>query len=56
MIFLASLIFFEFRFYKYWVNGTLGQILGESVGIAIVAFLSGRRALGEVMQRRSGKV
>lgn len=56
MIFFISLIFFEFRFYKYWVNGSLGQILAESVGIAIVAFLSGRRALGEVMQRRSVKV
>jgi len=37
------------------VDGTLGQIIAESVAIAVVAFLTGRSALGEVMQRRGGK-
>jgi hypothetical protein len=53
--FFASLILFEYRFYSYWINGTLGQILVESVGIGIFAFLTGRQALGEVMERRSIK-
>lgn len=53
--FFASLIVFEMRFYRYWLDGTLGKILVESSGIAIVAFLTGRRALSEVMQRRALK-
>ena len=53
--FFASLIVFEMRFYRYWLDGTLGKILVESSGIAIVAFLTGRRALSEVMQRRTLK-
>lgn len=51
--FFASLILFEYRFFSYWINGTLGQMLVESVGIGFFAFLTGRQALGEVMQRRS---
>lgn len=54
-VFFASLVAFEIYFFKYWVNGTLGQILVEGVFIGIVVFLSGRRALGEVMRRRTGK-
>jgi oligosaccharyltransferase complex subunit delta (ribophorin II) len=54
-LFFASLLIFEIRFFKYWLHGTLGRILIESAGIAILAFLSGRRALGEVMERRSVK-
>jgi len=53
--FFITLVVFEFRLYRYWVDGTLGQILVESVGIAVVAFLTGRAALGEVMRRRSSK-
>ena len=53
--FFASLIVFEMRFFRYWLDGTLGKILLESSGIAVVAFLTGRRALGEVMQRRNVK-
>ena len=53
--FFASLIVFEMRFYRYWLDGTLAKILVESSGIAIVAFLTGRRALSEVMQRRAIK-
>jgi oligosaccharyltransferase complex subunit delta (ribophorin II) len=52
-IFFASLLAFEIRFFKYWVGGTLGRILLETAGIAVVAFISGKRALGEVMQRKS---
>ena len=51
--FFASLILLEYRFYRYWINGTLGQILAESIGIGIIALLTGRKALGEVMRRRS---
>lgn len=55
VMFFASLVLFEMRFFKYWVDGTLGQILIEAGAIGVVAFLSGRRALGEVMRRRAGK-
>lgn len=54
-MFFASLVIFEARFFKYWIGGTLGQILLESGAIGVVAFLSGRSALGEVMRRRAGK-
>jgi oligosaccharyltransferase complex subunit delta (ribophorin II) len=54
-MFFASLVIFEIRFFKYWVGGTLGQILLESGAIGIVGFLSGRSALSEVMRRRGGK-
>jgi len=54
-MFFASLVLFEIRFFRYWVDGTLGQILVEAGAIGIVAFLSGRSALGEVMRRRAGK-
>lgn len=54
-VFFASLIIVEIRYFKYWVSGTLGQALSESVAIGLVAFLSGRSALGEVMRRRAGK-
>lgn len=53
--FFASLIVFEMRFYRYWLDGTLAKILVESSVIAIIAFLTGRRALSEVMQRRAMK-
>jgi len=53
-MFFASLVIFEIRFFKYWVGGTLGQILLESGAIGVVGFLSGRSALGEVMRRRAG--
>ena len=52
--FFASLILFEILFVKFWVNGTLGQILLQSLAIGVVAFFTGRAALGEVMKRRSG--
>ena len=54
-MFFASLVIFEIRFIKYWTGGTLGQILVEMGAIGIVAFLSGRSALGEVMRRRASK-
>jgi hypothetical protein len=52
--FFASLVFFEVRFVKFWIDGTLTQILLESSTIGVFAFFTGRAALGEVMKRRSG--
>ena len=53
--FFASLLIFEFRFFRFWREGTLGEILIESAAIAMVAFITGRQALREVMERRSLK-
>ena len=53
--FFLSLVVFEVQLYRFWVDGTLGQILVEMAGISVMAFLCGRRALAEVRRRRPGK-
>jgi oligosaccharyltransferase complex subunit delta (ribophorin II) len=53
--FFLSLIAFQIQFYRYWVSGTLGTVLVNSAVLGLLAFLTGRSALGEVMRRRSGK-
>ena len=51
-IFLTSIIAMELTFFLYYKSWNLFQTLPGAVGIGLVAFLSGSRALREVQERR----
>jgi hypothetical protein len=53
--FFLCLTAFEVLLFKFWVNGTLEQILIQMGIVSLLTFLTGRKALWEVMQRRHGK-
>ena len=51
-VFLGSVLAIEGIFFMYYTSWNLFQTLPAAVGVGLVAFLSGSRALREVQGRR----
>jgi len=55
LTFFATLVGIEFLFYKYWTSLNIFETLTYLAGLAVVAFVTGQRALSEVRARRNLK-